>query len=136
MSSLVSLEPFTEVELRRIIMASPTKSCSLDPVPTFLLLECIDLLLPYVTSMVNVSLKQGRLPVSQKHAVVRPLLKKPGLDAAEMSNYRPVSALSKMVERAVAKRLNDYLVANDLLSKFQSVYWKKKTVAICDMPRL
>jgi len=86
--------------------------------------------------MVNVSLKQGRLPVSQKHAVVRPLLKKPGLDAAEMSNYRPVSALSKMVERAVAKRLNDYLVANDLLSKFQSVYWKKKTVAICDMPRL
>ena len=45
----------------------------------------------YVTSMVNASLEQGRLPVSQKHAVVTPLLKKPGLDAADMSNYRPVS---------------------------------------------
>ena len=48
----------------------------------------------YVTSMVNASLEQGRLPVSQKHAVVTPLLKKPGLDAADMSNYRPVSNLS------------------------------------------
>ena len=32
----------TEAEVRRIIMASPTKSCSLDPVPTFLLREFID----------------------------------------------------------------------------------------------
>jgi len=53
-----------EAEVRRIIMASPTKSCSLDPVPTFLLREFIDLPLPYVTSMVNASLVQGRLPVS------------------------------------------------------------------------
>lgn len=127
-SSLESFEPFTEAELRRIIMASPTKSCSFDPVPTFLLREFIDLLLSYVTSMVNASLVQGRLPVSQKHAVVTPLLKKPGLDTGDMSNYRPVSNLSfvsKVVERAVAKRLNDYLVANDLLPKYQSAYRKK-----------
>jgi len=35
----------------------------------------VDLLTPYVTSMVNVSLRQGRLPDSQKHAIVSPLLK-------------------------------------------------------------
>jgi len=52
-------EPFTEAELRHIIMASPTKSCLLDPVLTFLLRECIDLLLLYVTCMVSASLEQG-----------------------------------------------------------------------------
>ena len=48
---------------------------------------------------------QGRLPVSQRHAIITPRLKKPGLDAADMANYRPVSNVSfasKLVERAVA----------------------------------
>ena len=57
-------------------MKSSIMSCSLDPVPTFLLHEFIDLLLPYVTRMVNASLAQGRLPLSQRHAIVTPLLKK------------------------------------------------------------
>jgi len=39
--------------IRRVVMTSPVKSCTLDPVPTFLLREFIDLLLPYVTTMVN-----------------------------------------------------------------------------------
>ncbi|MCP4509242.1 MAG: reverse transcriptase family protein [Fuerstiella sp.] len=127
-SSLVDFEPFTDAEVRRIVMTSPIKSCSLDPVPTFLLREFIDLLLPYVTSMVNASLAEGRLPLSQRHAIVTPLLKKAGLDAADMSNYRPVSNLtfmSKVIERAVATRLNAYLDANDLLPRNQSAYRKK-----------
>jgi len=59
-SSLKSFRQLTEAEVRRIVMTSPTKSCSLDPVPTFLLRESIDLLLRYVTRMVNASLVQGR----------------------------------------------------------------------------
>ena len=73
--------------------------------------------------MVNSSLAAGRLPASQKHAIVTPLLKKPGLDTADMGSYRAVSNLSfvsKVVERAVASQLNDYLVANNLLPRFQS----------------
>jgi len=63
----------------------------------------------------------------KKHAIVTPLLKKPGLDTADMGNYRPVSNLSflsKLIERAVATQLNDYLVANDLLPRHQSAYRK------------
>jgi len=44
-----------------------------------------------------------------------------------MANYRPVSNLSfisKVVERAVAIKLNEYLVANDLLPRYQSAYPK------------
>ena len=109
-------------------MKSPLKSCSLDPVPTFLVREFIDTLLPYLTCMVNASLTQGRLPETQKHAIVSPLLKKPGLDMTEMNNFRPVSNLSfmsKVVERAVAKQLNDFLADNDLLPRYQSAYRKR-----------
>jgi len=45
-----------------------------------------------------------------------------------MANYRPVSDLtfaSKVTERAVASQLNEYLVANDLLPRYQSVYRKR-----------
>ena len=55
-------------------------------------------------------------------------LKKPGQDAANMANYRPVSNLtfvSKVTERAVASQLNEYLVANDLLPHYQSAYRKR-----------
>ena len=126
-SSLASFRPCTESDVRRIIMSSPVKSSSLDPIPTFLVREFIDILLPYITKMVNSSLAAGRLPTSQKHAIVTPLLKKPGLDTADMGNYRPVSNLSfmsKVVERVVASQLNDYLVANNLLPRFQSAYRK------------
>jgi len=77
--------------------------------------------------MVNASLVQGRLPVSQLHAIITPRLKKLGLDAADIANYRHlsnVSFASKLVERAVAIRLHSYLSSNDLLPSCQSAYRK------------
>ena len=68
--------------------------------------------------MVNASLAQGRLPVSERHAIIIPRLKKLGLDAADMVNYRPVSNvsfISKLIERVVAIILHNYLSLNDLL---------------------
>jgi len=115
----------TPAEVRRTILAAPVKSCSLDPVPTYILRDCIDVLLPYLTAMVNASLREGSLPESQKRAVVTPLLKKPSLDAQDMRNYRPVSNLSfvsKLVERIVASQLMDYLALNNLLPQLQSAY--------------
>ena len=56
---LSTLRPCSEDEVRRLIAASPTKSCALDPIPTFLLNEMVDVLLPYVTEMINASLREG-----------------------------------------------------------------------------
>ena len=95
-------------------MASPSKSSSLDPIPTFLLKEMIDVLMPIITVLINASLSQGR------QAIVTPLLKKAGVDAADMANYRPVSNLT--VERVVAGQMNGYLAANGLLPRLQSAY--------------
>ena len=82
-------------------------------------------LTPYVTAIVNSSLSQGRLPESHELAIVLPRLKKPGLDTADTANFRPVSNfsfLSKVVERAVARQLNDHINKNGLLPGYQSAF--------------
>ena len=109
--------------VRKVIGSSAAKSCDLDPVPTFLIKEFLDPLLPFLTRLCNVSLQEGRLPSSQTTAIVTPALKKPGLDPSDMKNYRPISNLSfmsKVVERIVVRQLSEYLAANSLLPKLQS----------------
>ena len=57
--------------------------------------------------------------------MVRPLLKKPRLDDADLPNYRPVNNLpfvSKVVERGMLSQLNDHLTCEDLLSGYISAY--------------
>ena len=46
----------TQDEIAKIISKSPTKSCLLDPLPTFLIKEWIDILLPSITKLVKFSL--------------------------------------------------------------------------------
>ena len=73
----------------------------------------------------NKSLATGCFPSEFKQAVVRPLLKKNGLDASELKNYRPVSNLSflsKLSERVVQRRLQAFLDSSDLMPKTQSAY--------------
>ena len=71
-----ALMPVTEDEVYKCISESPTKSCSLDPIPTFLLKDCLDILLSSITKLVNHSLIEGSFPNSFKKAVVTPLIKR------------------------------------------------------------
>ena len=73
-------------------MSAPTKSCSLDPVPTTIVKECLDELLPLLTVMTNMSLQTGEFADAWKEALVNPLLKCSGLDLI-FKNFRPVSNL-------------------------------------------
>src|SRR6218665_680415 len=68
-----------------------------------------------------------QLPLLFKHSLVTTLLKKPSLDKEILSNYRPVSNLSfisKLAERIVLSRINDYLTSNSLLNPHQSGFTK------------
>ena len=61
---LHALQEISSTELRRLIFSSPPKSCELDPVPTFLLQEVIDDLLPFLTALCNSSIHEASLPDS------------------------------------------------------------------------
>ena len=122
---LNAFSPTSIVELSEVARTVVSKSCSLDPLPAVLLKENFDLLLPTLCRIVNLSLESGYVPPSIKTAVLLPLLKKPSLDHEILSNYRPISNLkviSKIIEKVVAVRLQDYLESNQLNEPLQSAY--------------
>ena len=118
-------QPVTEKDIKHLIMAAPNKCCALDPAPTWLVKRCSGCIAPFITMMCNRSILEGHLPISQKTAIVTPLIKKEGLDSAVLKNYRPVSNLSfisKLVERVVTQQLNGFLSHTGSLPSHQSAY--------------
>ena len=75
-------------------MSSPSKSCGLDPVPTFLVKELIDCPLPFLHTLCNKSSMTSTVPISQNKAIVFPRLKKAGLPIDDVNSYRPISNLT------------------------------------------
>jgi hypothetical protein len=97
----------------------------LDPVPTWLVKQLSGVFAPVIANLCNSSFNQRTLPVDQKRAITRPLLKKPSLDASDVNNYRPISNLSfisKTIERLVDARLVSYAEKNKLFPVYQSAY--------------
>jgi len=127
-SSLSIFQPTSETEVSNLLHSLPNKQCELDPIPTSLLKDCASILVPIITKIINLSLSTGNFPLLFKHSLVSPLLKKPSLDKETLSNYRPVSNLSfisKLTERIVLSRINDYLTSNSLLNPHQSGFTKR-----------
>ena len=121
------LDKFSKVSIstvRSCVMSLPDKYCALDPIPTSLLKDLADLLVPFLTYLVNESLSTGFVPVSFKHALVTPVCKK-RCSPDDITSYRPISSIptiAKLLERLVASQLNAYLSAHQLRPKLQSAY--------------
>jgi len=67
-----------------------------------------DVIAPFIVEMFNRSLSEDHFPAVFKEAFITPVMKKPGLDAADTSSYRPISnlpVLSKLLERLVVRQL-------------------------------
>lgn len=111
-------------EIRKIISDMAPKHSALDHIPTWIVKNHLDEFLPIITQIVNTSLELGIMPKSLKHAIVKPLLKKLGLDPL-LKNYRPVSNLkflSKIIEGAVIQQYTNHLSENELHDARQSAY--------------
>ena len=107
-----------------IIRSMPAKMCNMDIILTTLLKDALPGLLPTITKIVNAPMTQGVFLSSWKIALVKPLLKKLGLELIE-SNYSPVnnlSFLSKVVEKCVLRRINKHCKRYDLMPNYQSAY--------------
>ena len=124
---LTNFLAITPQTTRDIIMNSSTKSCALDPLPTCILKECLDVLVIPITSIINSSVLTGQVPSSLKTAKVTPIIKKTTLDPEVLNNYRPISNipfLIKTIERVIAQQIHSHLMVNNLYSEIQSAYRK------------
>ena len=105
-------------------MQIKNKSCELDTISTDKLKEIQDPGIDTTTKIVNISLANGEFCDQWKTVIIKPLLKKLGLDLINR-NYRPVSNLcflSKHVEKCMLDQLLDHCNTNDLLPDFQLAY--------------
>ena len=73
-------QPLSEKDVWSIVKSMPTKSCELDALPTQLLKDILDGILTPITHLVNTSLQKGIFPLKWKESIIRPLIKKAGLD--------------------------------------------------------
>ncbi len=94
-----------------------------DPLPPTLLFKPLNIISPFLVELFNLSFKSSTVPKFFKHASIKPILKKSKKDTNEPSHYRPISLLpfiSKVLEKLVASRLDQFIKDNHLDEEFQS----------------
>ena len=124
-ATLAEWSVVTSEEVEKLIGAALNKTCQLDQAPTWLVKDMRRLLSPFISLLFSKSLTTGCFPQEFKEAVVRPLLKKTGLDASELKNYRSLlnlPFLSKLLEKVVQVRIQAFFDSNGLMPNMQSAY--------------
>jgi exonuclease III len=72
----------SEEDVLSVIKKSKPTTCPTDPIPSKLVKQFSEVLLPTITAMVNKSLTAGVFMNEWKSAIIRPLLKKNGLESS------------------------------------------------------
>ena len=102
-------------DIRGVISKASNASCQLDPIPTYLLKDCCDVLCPIIRKMINMSLEKGIVPENWKLALVDLVFE----------NFRPVNNLhflAKVAEKVVTSQLVNHCNENAPLPVNQSAY--------------
>ena len=124
--TLANFETLSQEQVSELIKRAAKKSCPLDPMPTSVVLDVLDVLLPVITNMINLSLESGVFVSDWKEALLKPLLKKCGLDIA-FNNFRLVSNFPYVSKLSEANQLIGHMTTNDLHMPLHSAY--KQTIA-------
>ena len=114
----------TEGQVPKLVQKYATKSCELDQIPASLLKMHLDVMVPVLQHIANVSLTEGHFSSELKVALLRPPLKWISLDLFK-KKYRPVlnlSYLSKLIEWAVCDQLTSKAAQSGNLEELQSAY--------------
>ena len=120
-----SFEKVSHLIVKECILNSAPKSCELDPIPSKLLIECLDSILPSLTDLFKSSLASGIFPQCFNSALVTPILQKRCLYHNELNNYWLVSNLrfiAKILEKLVLSQVSSYLNPHNLNNACQSAY--------------
>ena len=123
---LTEFKLMSDKEILKVINEMPNKHCNLDPVPFMIFKRLAPHQKSEITTLVNLLLSHGVFAESWKTSIVKPLLKKIGLDLI-FKNYRSVSNLkflAKLVEKCMLLQFNEHCSLNSLLPSYQSAYRK------------
>jgi len=111
-----------------LLQKVPPKHCDLYPVPRWLVKKAAVVLAPVLCQMCNASLSYGTLPLSQKRAIVRPLLEKQKLEWTSMMILTRIDLSLiwlwrlKLFKRVVAARFMKHIDNHTLCPARQSAY--------------
>ena len=114
----------TEDQVEKIVRSMPSKCCELDVMPPKIMKQIIPSIIMPITNLINNSLENGVFANNWKTAIIKPLLKKAGLNLI-CKNYRPVSNLSfltKIFNKCALLQFNNHCTVNKLLPDYQSAY--------------
>ena len=119
---------FVEKELKSLKRKS---AAGWDDLPPCMLKDCARVISGPLTHPINLSLTSGTVPNDWKIAKVTPIHKSSSID--DYNNFRPISVLpllSKILERAVHIQFIQYIESNNILSKYQFGYRKKRSTEL------
>ena len=115
----------SQLTVKECILNFASRACELVAIPSKLLLECLDSILPSLTVLFNSSLASSIFPQCFISALATPILKKRCLDLNDLNNYRPVSNLcfiAKILEKICLIQVYSYLNSHNLYNTCQSAY--------------
>ena len=115
----------SQLTVKECILNSAPKSRELDPIPSKLLMECLESIQPSLTDLFSSSIASAILPQCIKSALVAPIVKKRYLDHNDLNNYRPVSNLcfiAKILKKLVLSQVSFYFNSHNLYNTCQSAY--------------
>ena len=80
---LQDLLPLTNEEIEREILSMKNKTCELDAIPTNVIKDILLAVIKTFTQIVNMSLTTGTFQLDCKTAIVRPPIKRAGLEVSK-----------------------------------------------------
>ena len=119
--------PVSVHEIEHIIRFTNNKSRELDPIPTWLLKQCMSAVLLNITKIVNLSLRDASMPTLFNEASLTPILKSISLNTDEESSFTPISNLpyvSNIIEKVVDRQLTYHIQKHNLDERMKSAYKK------------
>ena len=107
------------------------KSSGIDYIPTFVLKDCFEVIVPQITYMFNQSLSLGIFPESWSTATITPIPKSG--NRSFVNNWRPISIIpliGKLLEKLCSKLVNSHLEINNILCDEQYGFRPKKSTSL------
>ena len=121
---LHEFERMSSEEVLSVIKSMVADTCDSDPLPSGLFKDLTSYIIGIITELVNTSLTEGIFMNNWKTAIIKPLLKKLGLELITKKD-QPVSNLlfmSKLVEKCMLIQFNKHCESQNLMPSYQSAY--------------